>query len=150
MHARALRGWGASGTGYGWQEATCSVCGRLGTSVWSKGSRGPKCYSAPLVGSTGGRNKPQQSSQKPKRGVACHNYGSMNRVHLWPQSPQRSAIKRAPQLSTTCCCSHPPGNAPTLQLPLPNAPSCAHTCLITVISEDPTTRSSLCSTSCMG
>ena len=28
----------------------------------------------------------------------------MNRLHLWLQSPQRSAEKRALQPSTTCCC----------------------------------------------
>ena len=48
-HTQTLRGWGASGAGYGWQSTTCSGYGRPGTSmpamgggapfVWAKGSR---------------------------------------------------------------------------------------------------------------
>ena len=39
----------------------------------------------------------------------------MNRLHLWSRSPQRSK-KKALQQSTICCCSHSPGNTPTLLL----------------------------------
>ena len=73
----------------------------------------------------------------------------MNRLHVQPQSPQRLA-KKALKQSTTCCCSHYPGNTPNLQIPLPNGPGSTHTCLITVPSQGPATRSSLCSTSCVG
>ena len=43
-----------------------------------------------------------------------------------PVTPVTSGVgkkekKRALQPSTICCCSHSPGNTPTLQLPLPNA-----------------------------
>ena len=69
--------------------------------------------------------------------------GSVNRLHLQPQSPPRSTKKRALQLSTTHCCSHSPGTHP---------PCCCHCqtpkvvprSLITVPSQDPATRSSLC------
>ena len=67
--------------------------------------------------------------------MTCHHWGPVSELHLQPQSPQVSAKKtktktkqktkqqqkkRALQPSTTHCCSHPPGNTPTLQLPLPN------------------------------
>ena len=73
-------------------------------------------------------------------GVACHHWGCVNRLHLGPQSPQRLSKKRALQPSTTHVWSHIPGNTPTLLLPLPKSPGSAHTCLITVTSQDPATR----------
>ena len=48
----------------------------------------------------------------------------MNGLHLRSQSPQglaKKKKKKALQPSITRCCSHPPGNTPALQLPLPNA-----------------------------
>ena len=74
----------------------------------------------------------------------------MNRLSLQPQSPQRSAKKRTLQQSTTCCCSHPSGNTLALLLSRPNTLGSTHTYLINVTSQGPATRSSLCSTSCMG
>ena len=51
---------------------------------------------------------------------------------------------RALQLSTTCCCSHSPGNAHALLLPLPKALGTTYTCLsVTATSQGPATRSSL-------
>ena len=64
-------------------------------------------------------------------------------VHRWPQAPQMSAKKRELQPSTTHCCSHSPGNTPALLLPLPHIPGTTYTCLITVTSQGPATRSSL-------
>ena len=69
----------------------------------------------------------------------------MNSHHLWPQSPERSAQRKALQLSTTHCCSHSPRNTHTLLLPLPNVLGNTYTCLrITVTSQGPATRKSLC------
>ena len=71
--------------------------------------------------------------------------GSLNRHHVRPQSPQRSAHRRATQPSTIHCCSHSPENTHTLLLPLPNAPGTTYTCLrITATSQSPATRSRLC------
>ena len=58
--------------------------------------------------------------------------------------------KRALQLTTTHWCSHSPGNTPALLPPLPNTPGSTHTWLITVTSQNPETRISQCSKSCMG
>ena len=122
-----------------------------------------------------GTDRGGQSSQRPEVGMACHHWGPVSGLHLWPQSSQRSAKKkkkkkrentdnkpplfllsppwahpptkggpgapttrgpshlrggqkkkkkkkeRALQPNPTCSCSHPPGNTPTLQLPVPNA-----------------------------
>ena len=73
------------------------------------------------------------------------------------QAPPAAAVtlevgkkKRELQLSTTYCCFHSPGITPSLLLlPLSNALGGAYACLITVTSQDPAARSSLCSTSCM-
>ena len=107
--------------------------------VWAKGRGRVKCNVEPLARSTDRRAKPQKSSQKPE--------GSVNRLHLWAQSPQRSVERWALQPSTNCCCSYSPGNTPTLLLPLPNTPGSIHTFLITAISHNPATRSSLGNTS---
>ena len=40
LHTKALRGQSTSGTGYRWQEATCSGYGGPGASCVAKGSRG--------------------------------------------------------------------------------------------------------------
>ena len=94
-----------------------------------------------LAWTIGGVGKPLQVSLTPEVGVACHHYESMKRHHLQPQSPQRSAQRRALQPSTTRCCSHSPGNTYTLLLPLPNT---LGTCLkLTATSQGPETRSSL-------
>ena len=69
--------------------------------------------------------------------------GAVNRYHLQPQAPHWWAKKRALRASTTRCGSHLSGNTPTLQLPLPNAPGTTYTCLITITSQAPVTRSSL-------
>ena len=98
---------------------------------------------APLAWSTGSGDKPQQSSQTTEGDVACHHQGPVNREHLRPQSPQTSAKKRALQPSTTCCCSHSPGNTPALLQPLPKTPGATYTCLTTVTSQGPATRRSL-------
>ena len=67
----------------------------------------------------------------------------MNSYHLWPQSSQRSAKRRALQ-PITCCYSHSPGKTHDLLLPLPNAPGAAYICLrVTAASQGPATRSSL-------
>ena len=73
--------------------------------------------------------KPQQLSQKPEGGMAHHHQGSVSRLHLQSQSPQRLG-KKALQQRTTCCFSHSPKNTPTLLLPLLNALGSPHTCLI--------------------
>ena len=83
------------------------------------------------------------SSQTPVLGMTFHHYGSVNRLYLRPQATQRSAKKRALQLSTTHCCSHSPRNARALLLPLPNTQGTTYTCLITVTSQGPATRISL-------
>ena len=69
--------------------------------------------------------------------------GPVNRHYLQPQSPLRSAKKRALQPNTTHCCSPSPANVPTLLLPLPNASGATYTCPITVISQGPARKSSL-------
>ena len=75
----------------------------------------------PLVWTTGSRSKLPQPSQILEVGMALHHEGSMNWHVLWPQSPQGIPQRRALQLSNTHCCSHSPGNAHTLLLPLPKA-----------------------------
>ena len=47
---------------------------------------------------------------------------------------------RAPQPTTTCCCSHSPGNTPTLLLPLSNTMGSAHTCLPMSLPRNPQRR----------
>lgn len=86
---------------------------------------------ASLVWAMGGRGKLPQPSQTPEVGIVCHYQGSVNRHHLWPQSPQGLPQRRALQQSINCCCSHTSGNAQALLLPQPKAPG-------------PATRSSLC------
>ena len=104
---------------------------------------GAKCNVVPLAWSIGSRDKLQWLSQMPEVGKAHHHKGSVNRHHLRAQSPQRSAKRKALQLSSTHC-SLSPGNAHTLLLPLPNALGAAYTCLkITATSQCPATRSSL-------
>ena len=72
-------------------------------------------------------------------------YGSVNRHHLQPQSPLGSLQWRALQSSTIHCGSHYPGKVHTLLLPLPKALGPACTSLrVTVTSQGPATRSSLC------
>ena len=68
-----------------------------------------------------------------------------------PAAPVTSEFgkKWALQPSTTGCCSHSSGNTSALLLPLPNVLGTTYTCLITVTSQDPATRSSLHSISCM-
>ena len=96
-----------------------------------------------LVWSTGSRGKPPVIYES-RGGHACYHEGSMNRHHLQPQSPQRSAQRRALQPSTTCCCFHSRGNARVLFLLLPNALSSTYKCLrVTAISQGPATRTSL-------
>ena len=92
----------------------------------------------------GDRGKSLQLSQTPEVGMVQHHYGSVNRHHLWPQSPQKSAQKRALLLSTSSCCSHFPGNTHTLLLPLPNALGTTYSCLrVAATSQGLATRSSL-------
>ena len=115
---------GPSCMGCGWWSLLC----RLSTMVAS-------CVVYSQWGQT-------QSSQAPKVGMAHHNYGSMNRQHLWPQSLHRLAQRRALQPSTTCGCSNSSGNAHTLPLPLPlpNPPGTA----CTTTAKGRATRSILC------
>ena len=73
-HYSGYRRLAASWASYGWP----------GTSCLSQGQQGAKLDTAPLAYSTGGRDKPQQSSQTPEEGVASRLQGSMNRLHLHP------------------------------------------------------------------
>ena len=81
---------------------------------WATGS-GVSCMGwerwALLVWSTGDKDKPPQLSMTAEVSMACHNQGSVNKHLLHAQSPQRSALRRALQPSTTHCCSHSHGNA---------------------------------------
>ena len=74
----------------------------------------------------------------------------MNRLQLCPSHLRGWQKREYSNPSTIHCCSHSLGNTPTLLLPLPNSPDNVNTCLITVPSQDPTTRSSLFSTSYIG
>lgn len=96
-----------------------------------------------LVWSTGSRGKPPVIYES-RGGHACYHEGSMNRHHLQPQSPQRSAQRGALQPSTTRCCSHCPGNTHALMLPLTNVSGTIQNFLkLTATSQGPATRSSL-------
>ena len=107
--------------------------------LWAKHDRTPLAWCARS------RGKPPQSSQTPEEGMTCYIRGSMNRHHLWSQSPQSSAQRRALQPSATHCCSHSPGNTCALPLPLPKSPGTTYTCLrVAAIFQYPATRSSLC------
>ena len=112
---------------------------------------GAKCKVLPLAQSIGGRDRLQQSSQKPEGGVVYHQWGACE----WAPAvtPVTSRVgkkekKRALQPSTIGYCSHSPGNTSILQLPLPKGLGGTQT-LVTVPSQDPTTRSNWCSTICM-
>ena len=69
---------------------------------------------------TGSGGKPCEFPLTSEVGVAWHDQESMNMHHLWPQSSQRTPRRTALQSSTTCCCSHTPGNALALLMPLSN------------------------------
>ena len=76
--------------------------------------------------------------------------GGLSGLHLWPQSPQGLAKKKEGNATKhhTLLLSLS-GNIPSLQLPLPNTlEPLRH--LITIPSQDPTTRNNWCSTSCVG
>ena len=99
-----------------------------------------------LAWSAGDGGKPPQLTLIPEVGVARHHQGSVNRHHLQPHSTQRH--HRGGHCDQT-----PPVGALT---PLgTHPPCCCHcqiflavpTCLISVPSQDPETRNSLCSTS---
>ena len=103
----------------------------------------------PLAQSTGDRDRLQWSSQRPEGSVACHHWGPVSGPHLRPQSPQGLAKKR----KRGHCNQSPCAGALT---PLGTHPlCCCHCqtlwavprCLITVPSQEPTTRSSSCNTS---
>ena len=84
-----------------------------------------------LAWCAGGGGKSPQLSLTPEVGMAHGHRGYLNKNHLQPQPPQR-----APQTGLCCC------HCQTLWA-VPR-------CLITVPSQEPATRSSLCSTSCGG
>ena len=71
----------------------------------------------------------------PEVRVALYHYGSLNRHHLQPQTPQRRTLK----LNTSCCCSHTLRNSHT---PLPVTAKCSGHLIN--LPKGPTTRSSLC------
>ena len=70
--------------------------------------------------------------------------GSVKRHHRQPQSPQRSAWRKALQSSTTCCCSRSPENAHTLLQSLPDTMDSYIYMRVTVISQESASRNSLC------
>ena len=112
--------------------------------VWAKGSRGLSVmqhllHDLQVVGTNHNSHLRHQRWTWP-----ANRYGAVNRHHLWPQAPKRLPQKWALQLSTTHCCSHSPGNAPALLLPLPNNPGTTYTCLISVTSQSPAARIRLC------
>ena len=72
--------------------------------------------------------------------MVLSHHGSLNRQHLWFQSPQRTAL----QFNTSCCCSHSHGNSCTLLLLLSNALVTLKLCLeLITASQGPATRSNL-------
>ena len=95
-----------------------------------------------------GTDRGGQSSLRPEVGMACHHRGPESGLHLWPQSSQRPAKKKKKKKKREHCNQTLPVLALTL---LGTHPPCSCQCqmlwavsrhLITVLSQDPTTRSS--------
>lgn len=102
----------------GYRQQCSFLDGLSGGSVplmWAKGDR------VPLALPTGGRGKHSKPSHTPEEGVAHHHEGPVNKHHLWLQSPQGTLQRRVLQPSSTHICSHAPGNAHDLLLPLSKA-----------------------------
>jgi len=93
------------------------------TLVWAQGSG-----VLSMTCSTGSKNG-QWWLSRPEGGVACHHGGPVGELHLRPQPPPGLAKKKkkgGTATEHTLCCSHSPGNTPTLPLLLPNTPGSAH------------------------
>ena len=112
-------------------------------SAWAKWDR------VLLIWSAGGRGRPPQLSLIPEVGMAHCHWRHLNKNHLQPHSPKGhhrgGHYDQTPPVGALA----PPGTHP---------PCCCHcqmfwavpTCLISVISQDPSTRSTLYSTSHVG
>ena len=96
-HPWSLRGQDTSGAGHRQQEASCSFTGDWALLVQATGGQAPlvwakdiraKCDMVPLARFPRGRDRPWQSSLRPEGGMACHHWGLVSGLHLWPQSPQ--------------------------------------------------------------
>ena len=127
-----LRGWGASD--HRLWVVRCHLC-------VLRAGRGWLSTMGCLLSSTGVGIKNGHLRHQRWAWPATTRVGSVSRHHLGPRHLRSK--NRALQPSTTCCCSHSPGNIPILLLPLPNVPGTTYTCLTTVTSQGPATRSTL-------
>ena len=160
LHARALRGGAPLAQAMNCEEPLdwakgdqvllLHAMGGWGYLMQAKGSRGLNVtwcllHDIEVVGMDQGSHLVGQREVCPDTTGACE----------WasPAAPVTSRVgkkkKRSLQPSNTCYCSHSPGNITVVLLPLPMLwAEPKH--LITVPSQDRATRSSWCSTTCMG
>ena len=119
MHPQAPREWGGSGTGQKWQEATHYFTGTQ--QLWHElhGARTQKLtYGGP--GSSGAGCTGQEASCSFKGDWELLVQATSGLAPLvWAKGIRWLSVMECLP-STICCCSHPPVNTATLQLPLPN------------------------------